>query len=112
MGQWPQEPPATPDTPSGVRAGWSVQGSCDSLIAGQVGQGLEQPEIVEGVPAHRRGWNEILLRYSSPRDTSALITRLHRTVGYREDVTTVSVLRALLGPQAAAIFQPAKNGRF
>lgn len=55
MGQWPQEPPATPDTPSGVRAGWGVQGSCDSLIPGQAGQGLEQPGMVGGVPIGRDG---------------------------------------------------------
>lgn len=36
-----------------INCGYHIPGG----VQGQLGQGLEQPGIVEGVPAHGRGWN-------------------------------------------------------
>ena len=52
-------------------------------VPGQVGQGLEHPGLVEGVPAHGRGWNEIDLR-SLPTQT---------TLGFPETQSCVSTMR-------------------
>ncbi|TRZ10592.1 hypothetical protein HGM15179_016516 [Zosterops borbonicus] len=39
-------------------------------VPGQVGWGLEQPGIVEGVPAHGRGWNGTIFKVlSNPNET-------------------------------------------
>ncbi|RLV84195.1 hypothetical protein DV515_00016323 [Chloebia gouldiae] len=54
-GRWEWEHPLAWEQCQALDLLWPLRGSCSEHVQGQVGQGLEHPGIVEGVPAHGRG---------------------------------------------------------